>query len=99
MNTQMPAPIISDEQVLPRPRLSLLWRSLFNLRTSFTWAWLDTKCQYRRSKVGPLWETINVAVMIAGLAMVTSGLFGGSMSDLVGYIGLGIVTWSAISAL
>jgi len=57
------------------------------------------KCQYRRSKVGPLWETINVAVMIVGLTVVSSGLFGGDITDLVGYIGLGIIIWSAISGL
>jgi len=70
-----------------------------NLRTSFAWAWLDMKCQYRRSKIGPFWETINVTVMILGLAIVLSGLFGGNAGDLIGYIGLGIIIWSAISGL
>jgi ABC-type polysaccharide/polyol phosphate export permease len=99
MNSQMPVVVTSDGQVPSRPRLHLLWRSAVNLRTSFTWAWLDMTCQYRRSKVGPLWETINVAVMIAGLAIVTSGLFGGSIKDLVGYLALGIIFWTAISGL
>ena len=65
----------------------------------FHWAWLDTKCQYRRSKVGPLWETINVAVMIAAISLVSSGLFGAKMEDVIGYIGLGLIIWSAIAGL
>ena len=39
------------------------------LHKSFFWAWLDTVCQYRRSRIGPFWETINVAVMVFGLTL------------------------------
>jgi ABC-type polysaccharide/polyol phosphate export permease len=95
----MPPDVITNVQPASRPIQVLFWRSLVNLRTSFTWAWLDTKCQYRRSKIGPLWETINVAVMVGGLVVVSSGLFGGNMANLVGYIGLGVIIWSAISTL
>jgi ABC-type polysaccharide/polyol phosphate export permease len=99
MNQKIPAVIKNNMQVPSRPRFPLLSRSFVNLRTSFTWAWLDTKCQYRRSRIGPLWDTINVAVMIAGLTIVSSGLFGGSMRSLIGYLALGIIIWSAISTL
>lgn len=37
--------------------------------------------------------------MTIGLMVVSSGLFGGTIKDVVGYIGLGIIIWSAISAL
>ena len=96
---QMPVAIATDARIVPNPRAKLFWRTLVNLRTSLVWAWLDTKCQYRRSKVGPLWETINVAVMIAAISLVSSGLFGGKMEDLIGYIGLGLIIWSAIAGL
>jgi ABC-type polysaccharide/polyol phosphate export permease len=79
-----------------------LWlgvRTARNLRKGLTWAWLDTVCQYRRSKIGPLWETINVLVMTLGIAVVSSAVIGGTMTDLIGYIGLGIIVWSAITAL
>ncbi len=72
--------------------------SLF-LRKSFMWAWLDTICQYRRSRIGPFWETINVTVMIAGLTLVSSAVFGGNLIGHMGYIGAGVIAWSAISAL
>src|SRR5690242_14023129 len=81
-----------------RARMRLFERTLVNVRTSFDWAWLDTVCQYRRSKIGPLWETINVAVVVVGLAVVYSGIFGGDTVHLIGYIGLGLIIWSAISS-
>jgi len=78
-----------------------LWlgmRTVRNLRKGLTWAWLDTICQYRRSKIGPLWETINVLVMTLGIAVVSSAVIGGGIGDLIPYIGLGIIVWSAITA-
>jgi homopolymeric O-antigen transport system permease protein len=74
-------------------------RGLMNLRKGMIWAWLDTVCQYRRSRIGPLWETINVVVMILGMTVVSSSILGGNMANLVAYIGLGIIIWSAISSL
>ena len=79
-----------------------LWlglRTIRNLRKALIWAWLDTICQYRRSKIGPLWETINALVMTLGIAVVSSAVIGGTISDLIGYIGLGIIVWSAITGL
>jgi ABC-2 type transport system permease protein/lipopolysaccharide transport system permease protein len=81
------------------PYLALAFRTIKNLRTCLEWAWLDTLCHYRRSLIGPLWETINVLVMILGMTVVSSAVIGGSITDLIGSIGLGIVTWSWISAL
>jgi ABC-type polysaccharide/polyol phosphate export permease len=78
-----------------------LWlglRTVRNLRKGLAWAWLDTVCQYRRSKIGPLWETINVLVMTLGIAVVSSAVIGGTVWNLIGYIGLGIIVWSAITA-
>jgi ABC-type polysaccharide/polyol phosphate export permease len=78
-----------------------LWlglRTVRNLRKGLVWAWLDTVCQYRRAKIGPLWETINVLVMTLGIAVVSSAVIGGGVSELIGYIGLGIIVWSAITA-
>jgi ABC-type polysaccharide/polyol phosphate export permease len=79
-----------------------LWlglRTVRNLRKGLTWAWLDTICQYRRSKIGPLWETINVLVMTLGIAVVSSAVIGGTVTNLIGYVGLGIIVWTAITSL
>ena len=70
-----------------------------NLWKSFQWAWLDTVCQYRRSKIGPLWETINLVVMLGGLTLVSSAIFNSNLRDLIGYIAIGIIMWTAIASL
>src|SRR5438445_12901971 len=74
-------------------------RTVKNLRTCLQWAWLDIVCHYRRSRIGPLWETVNILVMVLGLSVVSSAVIGGDVTDLIGYIGLGIILWSAISTL
>jgi ABC-type polysaccharide/polyol phosphate export permease len=77
----------------------LALRTVRNLRKGLAWAWLDTVCQYRRSKIGPLWETINVLVMTLGMTLVSTAVIGGAVVNLIGYVGLGIIIWSAITAL
>src|SRR5262245_5247729 len=74
-------------------------RTVKNLRTCLQWAWLDVVCHYRRSRIGPLWETINILVMVLGFSVVSSAVFGSDVTDLIGYIGLGIIIWTAISTL
>ena len=40
-----------------------------------------------------------MAVMIGGLTLVSSAVFGGNVIGHMGYIGAGIIAWSAISAM
>ena len=77
----------------------LTWRTVLNLKKCWHWAWLDTICQYRRSKIGPLWETINILVMVLGITVVSSAVIGGDAITLAPYIGLGIIIWSFLSAV
>jgi ABC-type polysaccharide/polyol phosphate export permease len=78
--------------------LWLALRTVRNLRKAFAWAWLDIICQYRRSKIGPLWETINALVMTLGMTVVASAVIGGALPNLVAYIGLGMIIWFVLSA-
>jgi hypothetical protein len=71
--------------------IPLAIRTVKNLRTCLQWAWLDIVCQYRRSRIGPLWETVNILVMVLGLSVVSSAVIGGDVTDLIGYIGLGVI--------
>lgn len=77
---------------------ALIYRTLRNLHESFKWAWLDVVCQYRRSRIGPWWETLNAVVMIAGLSVVSAAVFNGDAKSNVGYVGLGVVTWAVITS-
>jgi ABC-type polysaccharide/polyol phosphate export permease len=74
-------------------------RTIKNLGTCFNWAWLDTLCHYRRSRIGPLWETINILVMVFGMTVISSAVIGGDVTDLIGYITLGIIIWTCIMTL
>lgn len=74
-------------------------RTLRNLSTAWMWARLDTVCHYRRSKIGPVWETLNVLVMIFGLSVVSSAVIGGDMIAILGYVGIGMIVWTAITSL
>jgi len=79
--------------------MQLARRTVLNLKKCWHWAWLDTVCQYRRSKIGPIWETINVLVMVLGITVVSSAVIGGDALTLAPYIGLGIIIWSFISSV
>jgi ABC-type polysaccharide/polyol phosphate export permease len=92
---------LSAGTAMPRTggALWLALRTLRNLHKGLAWAWLDIVCQYRRSKIGPWWETINVVVMTVGMTFVSAAVIGGNVTSLIGYVGLGIVTWTVISTL
>lgn len=66
---------------------------------SFCWAWMDISCRYRRSVIGPFWETINVLVMILGMSYMSSAIFGGKVASNLPYIGIGIILWSLLSTM
>lgn len=68
-----------------------------NVFISFHWAWMDTKCRYRRSVIGPLWDTINIFVLICGMAFVSGAVFNNDMIDIIPYIGLGVIAWYTIA--
>jgi ABC-type polysaccharide/polyol phosphate export permease len=74
-------------------------KCLGNVGRSFSWAWLDTVCRYRRSKIGPIWETINILFLVGGMTVVSSAVIGGRPAQNLPYIGLGMIIWTAISAL
>ena len=83
----------------PHPAVVAIRGLLNELSNALSWAWLDTVCQYRRSRIGPLWETLNVLVMLLGISVISSAIFGSGVTDILAYVGIGIIIWSAISAL
>lgn len=65
---------------------------------AYIWAYFDLKNRYRRSFLGPFWETINMTVMILGMSFVSSALFGVNTSQMLPYLGIGIIFWTVISS-
>jgi ABC-type polysaccharide/polyol phosphate export permease len=60
-------------------------------------AWQDIKIRYRRSKIGPFWITISMAIFCGVLGVVYSQLFKSEISELLPFLAIGLVIWSCIS--
>lgn len=57
----------------------------------------DVIRRYRRSRVGQLWLTLSMAVMIFGMGGIYASLFGTSMADYLPHLGTGLVLWGLMS--
>lgn len=58
----------------------------------------DVVRRYRRSRLGQLWLTLSMAVMIVGMGVIYSALFGTSVADYMPHLGTGLVLWGLISS-
>ena len=61
-------------------------------------AWHDIKIRYRRSKIGPFWITLSMAIFCGALGVVYSQLFKTEVSELLPFLSIGFVTWSFIAS-
>ena len=61
-------------------------------------AWQDTKIKYRRSKIGPFWITISMAVFCVAIGFVYSQLFKTEISELLPFLAIGMVVWSFVAS-
>jgi lipopolysaccharide transport system permease protein len=64
-----------------------------------TLGWNDIRQRYRRSKIGPFWLTISMAVMIASIGGLYAGLFKARVAHYLPHVAIGFVIWSFISGL
>lgn len=66
------------------------------------WGYLarqDIKARYRRSKIGPFWITISMAIFCGALGVVYSRLFGVEIAELLPFISIGMVAWSLLAGV
>ncbi len=61
--------------------------------------YFDVKSRYRRTLFGPLWLTMNTALMIGCFGLIYGSLFGLDMSSYFPYVTLGIIFWYMISGV
>ncbi|SFU68825.1 ABC transporter permease [Nitrosospira multiformis] len=62
-------------------------------------AWLDIKLRYRRSKIGPLWITLSMAIFCLTLGVVYSKLLKTDISEYLPFLSVSFVIWGLISSL
>lgn len=86
--------------------MSLLAEGAADVRGGFgTWRmwWMlaknDITRRYRRSRVGQLWLTLSMSVLIFGMGGVYASLFGTSMADYLPHLGTSLVLWGLISSI
>jgi ABC-2 type transport system permease protein/lipopolysaccharide transport system permease protein len=68
------------------------------------WLWLalgqqDIRLRYRGSLLGPFWQTLTTAVMIAGMGVIYSQLFHIQLENYLPLLALGLIFWLFVSSL
>jgi ABC-type polysaccharide/polyol phosphate export permease len=98
--------------VLPRDKQ---WRSVFDFMIKsndslikgplekpklwLTMAWLDVVQSYRRSFLGPMWITLNMAIFSVAMTLVYGAIFGIPTKEYSAYIITGMIGWTWVAAL
>ena len=71
-----------------------------SLRKPYLWrglAWFDIKQRFRRSVLGPLWITLTMAALIAGMGPLYAAIFDLELQTYLPYLALGVIVWGYIS--
>ena len=78
--------------------LSDLRRTLRRSSLIFLLGWQDIKQRYRRSKIGPFWLTISMAIMIGMIGLIFGQVMNNPMREYLPFLAIGIVFWTFISS-
>ena len=62
-------------------------------------AWQDIRLRYRRSKIGPLWITLSMAIFCLALGAVYSQLFKMEIVEYLPFLAAGFILWGLISSI
>ena len=61
--------------------------------------WYDFILLYRRTLLGPFWETLAMAAWVGGLSVVFGGLLGREDGNYLAYVSVGLILWSYMSSI
>jgi ABC-type polysaccharide/polyol phosphate export permease len=61
--------------------------------------WLDIKRRYRRTMIGPFWNTISLALLVTALGSLGVGLWNQEAGQYIPYLASGLVIWIMISTI
>lgn len=64
-----------------------------------TLGWKDIRLRYRRTTIGPFWQTVNIAIFIGALGFVFSQFWGMTVKSYLPYLSAGVVVWMLIVSL
>ena len=60
--------------------------------------WRDVRRLYQRSVLGPLWLTLSMGVMVGGLGILYSQIFGMDISTYLPFLATGLILWGFIGS-
>jgi homopolymeric O-antigen transport system permease protein len=61
--------------------------------------WLDVKRRYRRTKIGPFWSTLTLAVYVIAVGIVGAGLWNQDIKTYLPYLTSGMLVWTLLSTI
>ena len=76
-----------------------LRNSVGRLGLAWSLAWHDVVSRYRGSILGPFWITLSMGLMVVGIGVVYSNLFGITLGKFLPLVALGIVFFGTISGI
>lgn len=59
----------------------------------------DVRQRYRRSKLGPFWITLSMAIMVLALGLLYGRIFGQDLHDYLPFLAAGFVIWGMVASL
>jgi ABC-type polysaccharide/polyol phosphate export permease len=62
-------------------------------------AWQDIRLRYRRSKIGPLWITLSMAIFCVALGIVYSKILKMEVAEYLPFLAVGFVVWGFLSGM
>lgn len=71
--------------------------AVLNHHLTTTLGWQDVASRYRRSRIGALWLTINMGVLILALSLVFGTLFRIPTQEFIPYLAIGLILWMFVS--
>ena len=86
-----------------RPLTSTGWQDLVvGLAKIELWGrlgWLDVKRRYRRTTIGPFWNSVTLAMYVISVGFVGSALSQQSLRDYLPFLASGMVVWMFVSTI
>jgi ABC-type polysaccharide/polyol phosphate export permease len=64
-----------------------------------TLGWRDVSLRYRRSRLGPIWISVNMAFVAGIMGSLYSAILNRSPHDYIPYLAAGFMTWNFLSML
>jgi lipopolysaccharide transport system permease protein len=76
-----------------------LYSGISSWRLSHFLAWQDVKQKYRRSTLGPIWQTLSFGIQMFTMSFVSSFLFGTSITKSMPFVCAGMLFWSLFTQM